>query len=233
MRPKKIVCAVIAGIVMLVSGLLFAAEEGGLLFQTDFSSGYRAQMRLTSWNAAGELKPVEGTAEGVQTIDGKTGKAVRISSTMTPGPYLCYPAGVSINRFMGVLECRVNFSASSIGQGRHIIIDLRNRGKTGYLLEKKTDGSISLSAQEEGQVLTEIKAPIDRGWADTWHQVTASWNTEKCTLFFDGKKVAESKETVIPSVVGQDIFIGSSYEAVDQVGGSIEGVKIYLKEAKQ
>jgi hypothetical protein len=51
-------------------------------------------------------------------------------------------------------------------------------------------------------------------------------------LSVDGTLNVESSEAIVPSVLGQELFIGSGYEAVDQLDGAVGGVTIAVARAQ-
>ena len=176
----------------------------------------------------GPLPPIEGRANGgVTAVEGPHGKAAYLHATAAPGDALYYRLGGRIlNPFLGAAECAVTVPWKAGDGKRHIIFDLRNRSRTGYLLEKKADGRLAFSSQENGKILTELTSPAAGICDGQWHRLRAVWNTASFRLLVDGQPRAESADVVVPSAVCQDLFVGSCYEAADQLEGTIADVHI-------
>ena len=171
---------------------------------------------------------IEGRASGgVTVVEGPRGKAAYLHATAARGDALSYRLGGGVlNPFVGAAECAVKVVWKAEDGKRHIILDLRNRSRTGYLLEKKADGRIAFSSQENGKTLTELTAPAAGVCDGEWHPVRAAWNTAGFKLLVDGQAWAENADVVVPSTVCQDVFIGSCYEAEDQLEGVMADLQI-------
>ena len=171
---------------------------------------------------------IEGHASGgVTVVEGPRGKAADLHATTAHGEALYYRLGGGVlNPFVGAVECAVKVAWKAENGKRHIILDLRNRSRTGYLLEKKADGRIAFSSQENGKIPNELTAPAAGISDGQWHRLRVAWNTAGFKLLVDGQPWAESADVVVPSAVCQDLFVGSCYEAVDQLEGAIADVQI-------
>ena len=179
--------------------------------------------------AGEQSKVIAGTVGGnVLAVDGPGGKAAYLHWSAVPGDYLYCCADGLASRFMGAVACSVKVPWKASDGQRHIIADLRNRSRTGYLLEKRADGELCLSSQEEGRAQTEVTTPAEGLCDGAWHRVKATWHTEGLRLFLDGQQRAVSSEAnVVPSALGRHLFIGSSYEAVDQLEGAVADVQLF------
>ena len=206
-----------------------AAEPPALVLRADFDSGYAAQAYVFGTNGAREATTLEaGISGGVQWVEGRTGKAVCLHATPEPGDALYYRVRGLVSPFLGTLEFSVKVAWKADDGKRHVFMDLRNRDRTGYLLEKNAEGKLSFSAQEKGRMITDVTA-TNVLCDGAWHTVRAVWHTEGLKLFVDGVQQAGSQEAVIPSAVGPHLFVGSCYEAVDQLDGVIDDIKLSLR----
>jgi hypothetical protein len=178
--------------------------------------------------ADGFPPPIEGRPSGgVTAVEGPRGKAAYLHAAAAPGDALYYRLGGRfLNPFLGAAECTVKVPWKAGDGKRHIILDLRNRSRTGYLLEKKADGRIVFSSQENGKILAELSLPAAGICDGQWHRLRAAWNTAGFRLLVDSQPRAESADVVVPSAVCQDLFVGSCYEATDQLEGAIADVHI-------
>jgi hypothetical protein len=200
------------------------------LFQAEFADGFGGKVWVISQNGAREPRPIQGGASGgVQLREGRTGKTAYLHFTREPGDALWYRLGENfLSPFLGTIDVSVQVAWQADDGRRHILVDLRNRSRTGYVLEKKPDGTLSFSSQEKEKVLTELTAPAAALCDGGWHHVRAVWNTAGFALLLDGKKRAESTDVLVPSSVCKDLFVGSCYEAVDQLEGAVAELRIWL-----
>jgi hypothetical protein len=165
--------------------------------------------------------------EGVAFADAPEGKAAYVHFSSVPGDYLCCRAAGLANRFMGTMACSIRVDWKASDNRRHVLLDLCNRSQTGYLLEKRADGTLCFSAQQNGREQTHAAAPADDICDGKWHTVAGEWHTEGLRLVVDGKPRGHSDQaTVVPAALGRELFIGSSYEAVDQLDGAIMRVML-------
>ena len=164
---------------------------------------------------------------GVVLVEAPEGKAAYVHFSSVPGDYLCCRAAGLANRFLGAMACSIRVPWQATDNKRHVLLDLRNRSQTGYLLEKRADGDLWFSAQENGRAQTEVAAQADDICDGRWHTVAGEWHTEGLRLLVDGKTRGRSDQaTVVPSALGRELFIGSTYEAVDQLEGAIMRVNL-------
>jgi hypothetical protein len=211
------------------SALCLHANADPPLFRLDFEHGFVAEASVNASNGERVVRTVApGISGGVELVDGDAGKAAKLHATSVPGDALYYHVTGLFSPFLGTLDCRVRAGWKPDDGQRHIILDLRNRERTGYVLEKRSDGRLSFSAQQKGRVLTEVTAPAQALGDGRWHAIRAVWHTAGLRLFLDGAELAASPAAVIPSVLGQYLFIGSCYDAVNQFDGLIDDVQLRL-----
>jgi len=199
----------------------------------DFDKGFDGQALTMGTNGQAGVRAVPaGVCGSVQLVDGRTGKAAYLHATTVPGDALYYPVAGLITPFLGAVECSLKGDWKADDGKRHIILDLRNRARTGYLLERTADGRVRFSSQESARILTEVALPAGALADGRWHALRAAWHTEGLKLFVDEALRAESREAVVPSVLGRHLFVGSSYEAVDQLDGAVDDVRIYRQRVR-